>query len=73
MRDAPRRGIKVYFDIISNHTADVIQYPEGAAPAYVSKDQYPYRTASRDTLFDDRDFAGARLPGARPPASRRAR
>jgi alpha-amylase len=60
IRDAHRRGIKVYFDIISNHTADVIRYQEGAAPVYVSKDQYPYRTASGN-VFDDRDFAGSRF------------
>jgi alpha-amylase len=54
---AHRRGIKVYFDIIANHTADVIRYQEGAAPNYVSKDQYPYKTAS-GTPFDDRDYAG---------------
>ena len=57
MRDAHKRGIKVYFDIISNHTADVIRYQEGAAPVYRSKDQSPYRTAS-GTPFDDRDYAG---------------
>ena len=27
-----RAGMKVYFDIITNHTADVIDYEEGAAP-----------------------------------------
>src|SRR3954471_4058037 len=57
VRDAHRLGIKVYFDIISNHTADVIRYQEGAAPAYVSKDQSPYRRAD-GTVFDDRDYAG---------------
>ena len=46
IRDAHRLGVKVYFDVITNHTADVIRYGEGAAPAYISKDQYPYRTAS---------------------------
>jgi alpha-amylase len=54
---AHARGIKVYFDIITNHTADVIKYTEGARMPYVSKDQSPYRTAS-GTPFDDRDFAG---------------
>ena len=34
-------GIKVYFDIIANHTADVIQYQEAVFPSYVSKDQSP--------------------------------
>ena len=51
------RGMKVYFDIITNHTADVIGYEEGARTAYVTKDQSPYRTAS-GTVFDDRDYAG---------------
>ena len=41
---AHARGIKVYFDIITNHTADVIRYQEGAARPYISKDRYPYRT-----------------------------
>ena len=54
---AHARGIKVYFDIISNHTADVIEYQEGAAPSYKSKDESPYRTAA-GTPFDDRDYAG---------------
>jgi alpha-amylase len=56
--DAHARGMKVYFDIITNHTADVIQYDEGARPGYTSKDASPYRTAS-GTPFDDRDFAGS--------------
>ena len=54
---AHRRGMKVFFDIITNHTADVIGYSEGARTAYVSKDQRPYRTAA-GTPFDDRDYAG---------------
>jgi alpha-amylase len=58
IRDAHRLGMKVYFDVITNHTADVIRYQEGAATTYVSKDRYPYRTAA-GTVFDDRDFAGA--------------
>lgn len=48
------RGMKVFFDIITNHTADVIGYEEGARTAYVSKDQVPYRDAAGDP-FDDRD------------------
>jgi alpha-amylase len=70
VRDAHSLGMKVYFDIISNHTADVIRYQEGAAPAYISKDQSPFRTAS-GTPFDDRDYAGtstfpALLPTGQP-------
>ena len=55
---AHARGMKVYFDIITNHTADVIGYgDDGARTAYVSKDKEPYRTAT-GTAFDDRDYAG---------------
>jgi alpha-amylase len=54
---AHRRGMKVYFDIITNHTADVIDYKEATRPGYVSKDESPYRDAS-GTPFDDRDYAG---------------
>src|SRR4051812_20427506 len=50
-------GMKVYFDIITNHTADVIEYREGARPGYISKDTEPYRDAAGNP-FDDRDFAG---------------
>lgn len=42
---AHTRGIKVYMDIIANHTADVIQYREcvGKPCAYRSKADYPYQ------------------------------
>ncbi len=54
--DAHSRGIKIFFDIIVNHTADVIQYAENQS-SYRSKADYPYRDA--DGLpFDDRDYAG---------------
>ncbi|MCM4080940.1 alpha-amylase family glycosyl hydrolase [Paractinoplanes hotanensis] len=54
---AHQRGMKVYFDIITNHTADVIGYESGARQPYVSKDVSPYRTAT-GRPFDDRDYAG---------------
>src|SRR3954453_12483887 len=38
---AHSRGMKVYFDIITNHTADVIGYTTGARRPYVSKDVSP--------------------------------
>ncbi|APX01730.1 alpha-amylase family glycosyl hydrolase [Arthrobacter sp. QXT-31] len=56
--EAHSRGMKVYFDIITNHTADVIGYKEGARTGYISKDKEPYRTATGEP-FDDRDFAGS--------------
>jgi alpha-amylase len=66
IREAHGMGMKVFFDIITNHTADVIDYEEGHRPAYVSKDREPYRTAS-GTPFDDRDYAGT---SSFPPLSR---
>ena len=35
-------GLKVYLDVVPNHTGDLISYKEGES--YVSLDQYPYRT-----------------------------
>ncbi len=65
---AHARGMKVYFDIITNHTADVIGYQEGARRPYVSKDQSPYKTASGQ-VFDDRDYAGTSTFPALDPAT----
>ncbi len=39
---AHARGIKVYMDIIVNHTADVIQYREGGDYSYRGKADYPF-------------------------------
>ena len=39
---AHARGIKVYMDIIANHTADVIQYRECGDCAYRSRAEFPY-------------------------------
>jgi alpha-amylase len=54
---AHERGMKVYFDIITNHTADVIGYEEGARMPYVLTDVEPYRNDA-GVPFDDRDYAG---------------
>ena len=51
------RGMKVFFDIITNHTADVVGYAEGDRRPYVSKDAVPYQDAAGQP-FDDRDYAG---------------
>ncbi|MDF9277704.1 alpha-amylase family glycosyl hydrolase [Arthrobacter sp. EH-1B-1] len=56
--EAHSRGMKVYFDIITNHTADVIGYKDATRMPYVSKDEVPYRTAD-GVPFDDRDVAGS--------------
>jgi glycosidase len=68
VKDAHRRGMKVYFDIITNHTADVIGYSEGARMPYVSKDVSPY-TTSDGAVFDDRDYAGGSAFPALDPAT----
>jgi glycosidase len=62
--EAHSRDMKVFFDIITNHTADVIDYQEGVYE-YISKASEPYRDASGEP-FDDRDYAGTDdLPRAR--------
>ncbi len=64
---AHRRGMKVFFDIITNHTADVIDYKEGAY-TYRSKKKYPYEDAS-GTAFDDRDYINKDFPDMDPATS----
>ncbi len=54
---AHRRGIKVFFDIITNHTADVINYAEGEY-GYVDKATSPYRDVEGN-VFDDTAYAGS--------------
>ena len=62
VQKAHARGIKIFFDIITNHTADVLDYESsaygsGTTVPYVSKADEPYRDAAgRD--FEDRKFAG---------------
>ena len=53
---AHRKGMKVFFDIITNHTADVIDY-QGGQHAYVDKTAKPYLDAN-GKAFDDKAFAG---------------
>jgi len=74
---AHARGMKVFFDIITNHTADVLDYPASAyvgppgnqSVPYVSKETEPYRDAD-GTPFDDRDYAlGNTFPEIDPATS----
>lgn len=58
--DAHGRGIDVYFDIITNHTADVIDYAEGQY-SYIDQDTEPYRDADGNEI-DLAEFAGADAP-----------
>ena len=58
---AHARGIKVFFDIITNHTADVLDYTDeayagGEIVPYKSKAEAPYVDTSGEP-FDDRDYA----------------
>jgi len=52
---AHAKGMKVFFDIITNHTADVIDYRQHQT-AYIPKATVPYKDAAGKP-FDDRDFA----------------
>ncbi|WP_308170210.1 pullulanase-type alpha-1,6-glucosidase [Acrocarpospora catenulata] len=55
VKEAHKRGMKVFFDIITNHTADLIDYQEKSY-SYRSKGAYPY-VATDGTAFDDRAYA----------------
>ncbi len=58
--DAHAMGMKVFFDIITNHTADVIDYTEGQY-SYRSKADYPYEDIAGDE-FDDQDYVNQPFP-----------
>ncbi|HYU85870.1 MAG TPA: alpha-amylase family glycosyl hydrolase, partial [Kribbellaceae bacterium] len=53
---AHTKGMKVFFDIITNHTADVIDYV-GGQHTYRNKTDYPYKDADGN-VFDDKTYAG---------------
>lgn len=55
VRQAHTRGLKVYLDIVVNHTADVIHYPKYQV-AYRDTRDYPLRDASGHPL-SERAFA----------------
>ena len=62
---AHARGMKVYMDIITNHTADVIEYREGGDYRYRSKADYPFsRRGGLDGAPINPVFAGDRVPDA---------
>lgn len=54
--EAHAKGIKVYFDIITNHTADLISNTQGQY-SYIDQATSPYKDAS-GTAFDPADYAG---------------
>lgn len=52
---AHAKGMKVFFDVITNHTADVVDYKEQSYN-YLSKGAFPYLTKD-GRPFDDADYA----------------
>ncbi|MER7839159.1 pullulanase-type alpha-1,6-glucosidase [Streptomyces sp. NPDC096040] len=59
---AHAKGMKVFFDVITNHTADVVDYEEKSYD-YLSKGAFPYLTKDGQP-FDDADYVagGKRFP-----------
>ncbi|MFD0308830.1 pullulanase-type alpha-1,6-glucosidase [Streptomyces sp. NPDC127119] len=60
------KGMKVFFDVITNHTADVVDYEEKSY-SYLSKGAFPYLTKDGEP-FDDADYAdgAGRFPSVEP-------
>ncbi|GAA4259560.1 pullulanase-type alpha-1,6-glucosidase [Dactylosporangium darangshiense] len=54
-KKAHDRGIKIYLDVITNHTADVIRNAQNQY-SYRSKTDYPYKDLNGNK-FDDRNYA----------------
>ena len=54
------KGMKVFFDVITNHTADVVDYEEKSY-GYLSKGAFPYLTKDGEP-FDDADYADGSRP-----------
>lgn len=52
---AHAKGMKVFFDVITNHTADVVDYKEKSYE-YLSQGAFPYLTKDGKP-FDDADYA----------------
>ncbi|GAA4922330.1 pullulanase-type alpha-1,6-glucosidase [Streptomyces coeruleoprunus] len=57
---AHAKGMKVFFDVITNHTADVVDYREKTYE-YLSKGAFPY-LAKDGRPFDDSDYADGTRP-----------
>ncbi|MBI9098738.1 MAG: hypothetical protein JEY91_09685 [Spirochaetaceae bacterium] len=62
IEEAHSMDMRVIFDIITNHTADVIKYSDSENNAYRSKEEYPF-TDSSGNIFDDLDYADAYTTG----------
>ncbi|MFF0554930.1 pullulanase-type alpha-1,6-glucosidase [Streptomyces sp. NPDC004266] len=57
---AHAKGMKVFFDVITNHTADVVDYEEKSY-GYLSEGAFPYLTKD-GVPFDDADYADGTRP-----------
>ncbi|MFG3493802.1 pullulanase-type alpha-1,6-glucosidase [Streptomyces sp. NPDC047928] len=57
---AHAKGMKVFFDVITNHTADVVDYKEKSY-GYLSQGAFPYLTKD-GRPFDDGDYADGTRP-----------
>ena len=57
---AHTRGIKVFLDIVINHTADLNEY-QGGVYNYRNKTDFPYRDTTT-IPFDDRDYINGVFP-----------
>lgn len=70
---AHAKGMKVFFDVITNHTADVVDYEEKSYD-YLSKGAFPYLTKDGKP-FDDADYADGTedFPRSTPTPSRAPR
>ncbi|MGP9708448.1 pullulanase-type alpha-1,6-glucosidase [Brachybacterium sp. AOP24-D1-21] len=66
--DAHARGIKVYFDIITNHTADLIDYEEGEY-GYVDQATSPYLDAAGNPVDVTALAQSAEFPAMDPASS----
>jgi len=64
---AQRLGLKVFLDVVVNHTADVITYPQGNA--YVPIAQRPYRTAKGKVFKPFAFTRGTTFPALSPKRS----
>ncbi|MFI8516650.1 pullulanase-type alpha-1,6-glucosidase [Streptomyces sp. NPDC085481] len=63
---AHAKGMKVFFDVITNHTADVVDYEE-QSHGYLAKGAFPYLTKD-GVPFDDADYADSAAGPRRFPA-----
>ncbi len=69
IESAHKRGMKVFFDIISNHTADVIRYQQCHNPdgSFIGDNTCPYRSLEASETNPYTPFVPAYLEGIKVP------